>query len=125
MKKIIALMITSFLLTSCFGGTEKAEDEAKTKTPDEINNVEIKKETNNTEVDNVVEWNNEDEEEEVNDNDKIIDVNDENAKIKVSITDDDTNEKQPAWDVSDEEALETEVNDLLDEFIDSLDSYDK
>ncbi len=107
MKKILALIVMSLLLTSCFGKIEETpvNDDTKTVIEDTIND-----DTNTNNTIPIIEDDKKD------DSDVVPVVDDNNT-----ITDDTTTETNSA----DEEILEDEVNALLDEFIDSLDNYDK
>ena len=114
MKKIIALLILSVFFTSC---TDSTENKLEIETP----TIEIEDNTDIQDIENIiieeieaVEENNINTDEEI----KINTGETINEEVKIK----DTNTQEI---VSDEESLETEVNDLLDEFIDSLDSYDK
>ena len=110
MKKVIAILIFSTLLTSCLK-TEETIVETENPNPNveetiveegtiEENNAEDENTETNTEkesaweIDDVMPWN--------------------------------TEEKENNGEVTtEEEVLDAEINNLLDEFIDSLDSYDK
>jgi len=122
MKKIIGIIMLSILLTSCGNKSEETKKEPTTKTEvnTEVKNVKIDTKTENTDVKDVEIW----------DNTENSSIKVEDNKVDITITPSwdtktTTTTKEPTTNVSDEEALETEVNDLLDEFIDSLDSYDK
>jgi len=119
MKKIIALLIISVFLTSCGNNEEKTEEQ-----PIENNN-DVEVNTNSWE--NLIKEIKEDViideiKEPVETNTWVI----EELPVdpKADIKEEDTS-KPIIESPSDEDALESEVNDLLDEFIDSLDSYDK
>lgn len=119
MKKIIFVLLATSLLFSCTN-TENTEientwavEESQVDQENTSNTEELEDsmtEENNTEEDNSSDSENTEELE-----DTITQEDIENEIIKAQNDD----------IVTDEEALEAEVNDLLDEFIDSLDSYDK
>lgn len=115
MKKIIALLILSVLLSSC---VDKNENESKeTEIPNsniEINDDGIKVEFNDNESNMKIV---------VNEKDDIIEINNNENNIKIENWN--IIKKTSTGTNPDDAALESEVNDLLDEFIDSLDSYDK
>lgn len=108
MKKIIGLLIIFTFITSCTNNTEEKVIEVKnTNTEVEQTIEDIMKEEIKVESETKTE-------EPSNDKKPIINEVEKN----------DTNEN-PTEVNTDEASLESEVNDLLDEFIDSLDSYDK
>lgn len=126
MNKIIWLVAISILLTSCWGNSETKENTTN-------NNLEVTE----INIDNNIEentWNENNTWSEtiVDNNEKDPVTNNENKGWDITNNENtaiDTN-KSATWktnneETSDEEVLESEVNDLLDEFIDSLDSYDK
>ena len=109
MKKVLGLTLITLLFTSCWNNNTIDENTDNNSAPVIENNVEIKvKEvpSNNEEeiieksIDEIISW----------ENDGIINETDWTEDIEIN---------------TDEEALETEVNVLLDEFIDSLENYDK
>lgn len=110
MKKIIITLITSALLVSCSNNTPDSNE-----VENQPAKVVVENNTNSWETEN----------------NKII--NTENSETWVTETPN-TEKKENSqtenktntstWN-NDEAVLETEVNDLLDEFIDSLDEYDK
>ena len=110
MKKILSLLIITVFLTSCTGNTQDTPtDELPWVTTNELPKVD-ENQTNVEENTNE----NEDKDSDEATSEKI----EENTETPVEwIPDTEVN--------TDDEALEAEVNDLLDEFIDSLDSYDK
>ena len=117
MKKILSLFILSLFLVSCTGNTEKTPTDELPGTP--VNQVpQINEDETNTE-DFTDEEKRENQEEENNTDWEIEEkVWEENTEKEIEwVSDTEIN--------TDDQALETEVNDLLDEFIDSLDSYDK
>ncbi|MFK7779924.1 MAG: hypothetical protein QM490_02150 [Candidatus Gracilibacteria bacterium] len=115
MKKILTLLIAFFALTSCYGTTEESStdkipvnenpadvtDIVENDSDDEKDDDENKNSTGTIDI-NIVENNSDDKDDSENNQ------NDSNTETN-----------------TDEEVLENEVNDLLDEFIDSLDNYDK
>ena len=104
MKKIIITLAMLVFLASCWNDTKEITETPIVET--EVNNID---ETINT--------------------DDIKDNSDYEDKIPSEEIEENTEtpiEWIPDTEVNtDDEALEAEVNDLLDEFIDSLDSYDK
>ena len=98
MKKIIAILILSTLLASCTNTAE--ENTVETETP--VVETEV-----NTEDETVTEEN------EVEGEDKEMDNDSDETNNEEKVEDEETVEVN-----SDDEALESEVNDLLDEFID-------
>ena len=108
MKKLIVVTLMSILFTSC--GSEVDEKTTVVETPKDIENETI---ITDDEIDVEIKKIEETLKEEIIEN--IEDKVDWGTTIEKTETE---------W-TSDEDALEAEVNDLLDEFIDSLDSYDK
>ncbi len=103
MKKIIALFILSALLVSC---TNNEINDTIVEEPNKENTIIESKEIN--EIEDILE----EEINNINNNDKKI--------IEKNIPMEEINKM-----TTNEEFLEEEVNDLLDEIIDSLDNYDK
>ncbi len=104
MKKIVSLLIISVFLASCSDNIEKT-------VVDDSNNTPLANEETNT-------WT----------IDKEIIVKEETQTWNIEVVEEKVNVKEPINEkvtVEDEKILESEVNDLLDEFIDSLDNYDK
>jgi len=121
MKKFLALIVILFSLSSCGNNKDKNTDEENNASWTQVENNEtwtqIKKEKdpeintgeketiNNTNEGNVINSNNQNNtSEKLQNNDAVSGTSSGSA---------------------DEKVLEKEVNDLLDEFIDSLDNYEK
>lgn len=115
MKNIIVLLIISALITSCWNKAEET-------TADDIN-TPITIETNNGGVKVNIDWDDIKIEVKEEDSNESIKVDIDWGEVKIETPD--IKEAIKIEANSDEETLESEVNDLLDEFIDSLDSYDK
>lgn len=118
MKKIISLIILSILLSSCSIWTknnlEKKEAETN-KTVNQETNIWTNQESNTWDIVETETTETEIKEEETN----SWDI-EKTQTTKITETD-----NSPKNINNNEEALEAEVNMLLDEFIDSLDNYDK
>jgi hypothetical protein len=129
MKKIIITLIALALLSSCWNKDKSIETiswSTDTETKKWINN------NSNSEIENT-------ENEQVNEKDWATDTktntetwktqwktNTEEWKSDSKTIDKSWIKKEtPVTVKTDDEALETEVNNLLDDFIDSLDNYDK
>lgn len=121
MKKFLALIIVLFSLSSCGGNTDEDTDEKNSATWTKVENSEtwaqIEEEANP----------------EINTNEKEP-INNTNVGAAVTPNKQNTSTEKPQNNgtvsntgsgSADEKVLEKEVNDLLDEFIDSLDSYEK
>ncbi len=108
-KKILALIVMSILLTSCFGKTEETvvNDDTGTVVEDTTNNDSNTDDSIPTE------------------DDSNTDSTPETNVEDTTTSDDTKTDPTPETNSADEEILEDEVNALLDEFIDSLDNYDK
>ena len=123
MKKSLSILILSLFLASCSIWTKNTMEENKNENNSTINqetNTWVKEETNS--------WNiaeNETSENEVNiEKSNSWTKEETNSWNTEEVKTTDTNES-PKTTNEDEKALEAEVNGLLDEFIDSLDNYDK
>ena len=104
MQKILTLIVISVLLTSCLSKTEV--------TPKNNNTWAVVEDTTNDDTIPVID--------DKNDGTNTV-IIDDNTTWDTTNTDENT----PETNSADEQILEDEVNALLDEFIDSLDNYDK
>ena len=111
MKKIIGLLVISTLLISC---TDNTSTETNIQEPSVALEENVENKINTGSLD------------EGNDTTEIPESKEtKEVETKDAETEKETKKETNTEKSNSEEVLESEVNDLLDEFIDSLENYDK